>query len=229
MEPLNPHLLDAIGSLLKSPLYQQLQNLPSAPENPLESGQPPHLPSAPEHPLESEQLPHLPSAPEKSLESGVADSTISVNSVIDRNSVINTHDIPSPKKRGRPPKNSPKSPPPQKKRVEFLKTETTFSTLATDVVHRLGKPHEIPHHILLHLHLHMKENMLKLIKHTEEELIETINNFLNNSKLLMASIAHNYSNVEKYPCLGSSSSSDHKELFEFVKKFENDTPSTPTP
>ena len=107
MEPLNPHLLDAIGSLLKSPLYQQLQNLPSAPEQPLESGQLPHLPSAPEQSLESGQPPHLPSAPEHP--SGVADSTISVNSVIDSNSVI-TPDIPSPKKRGRPPKNSPKSP-----------------------------------------------------------------------------------------------------------------------
>ena len=142
--------------------------------------------------------------------------------------MIWTKIFPPLKRGGALPKTQPNLPPPKKKNItfDFLESETSFDSLATDVVHRLGKPHKIPHHILLHLHLHMKENMLKLIKHTQAELISTITNFANNSKLIMASIAHNYSDPENYPCLGSSSSS---ELFELVKKFETDIPSTPTP
>ena len=84
--------------------------------------------------------------------------------------------------------------------------------------------------MLLHLHLHMKEHMSKLIKHTSDELNEVIDNFTSNAKLIMASLAHNYSDAENYPCLNSSSSSElKKELFEMVRKFENGTPSTPTP
>ena len=164
------------------------------------------------------------------------DDTSSSNSDSNINNYISNFvkDIPPSKKRGRPPKTSLKSPPLKKKKnvqLDFLPSDaTTFDSLATDVVHLLAKPHKIPHHMLLHLHLHMKEHMSKLIKHTSDELNEVIDNFTSNAKLIMASLAHNYSDAENYPCLNSSSSSElKKELFEMVRKFENGTPSTPTP
>ena len=222
---INPAILQALG-LLNPPLtyQQQLQPQQQLETAVVDSGPGPvQLPSQ-----TTEEL--LPRSSGKGQEPRKEEDTDE-----DSNSVITNiihefdKDIPPSKKRGRPPKNSAKSPPPKKKKnitLDFIESETTFDSIASDVVHRLGKPHKIPHHILLHLHLHMKENMLKLIKHTQAELNSTITNFANNSKLIMASIAHNYSDPENYPCLGSSSSS---ELFELVKKFETDIPSTPTP
>ena len=75
----------------------------------------------------------------------------------------------------------------------------------------------------------MKEHLLKLIKHTSDELTEVIVNFANNSKLIMASIAHNYSDAKNYPCLDSSSSSEGNfdALCEMIRKFKNGIPPTP--
>ena len=77
----------------------------------------------------------------------------------------------------------------------------------------------------------MKEHLCKLIKHTTDELNDPLINFANNSKLIMASIAHNYSDAKNYPCLDSSliSEGNFDALFDIAKKFENDTPSNPTP
>ena len=77
----------------------------------------------------------------------------------------------------------------------------------------------------------MKEHLCKLIKHTTDELNDTLINFANNSKLIMASLVHNYSDAKNYPCLDSSliSEGNFDALFDIAKKFENDTPSNPTP
>ena len=136
--------------------------------------------------------------------------------------------------RGRPRKTSeaPTPTPPKKKQklATFHPPEpVSFETLAFDVAHSLGKPHQVPHNVLLHMHIHMKENMSKLIKHTVDQLNEAMTQFESNSNLVIASMVHNYSSLN-YPCLDSSSSEDvQKELFNMVKRFEQSSSSTPTP
>ena len=117
------------------------------------------------------------------------------------------------------------------KQVKPLPPEpVSFETLAFDVANSLGKPHQVPHNVLLHMHIHMKENMTKLIKHTVEQLNEAMTQFQSNCNLVIASMVHNYSCAKKHPCLDTSSTEDvQKELFNMVKRFEQSSSSTPTP